>query len=247
MTEHPGRPAPRIEVHVDAADLATAVAGELLSRLEDAQARGEEPHIALTGASIAAAVHREIGRMGPASEVDWARVVVWWSDERFVARDSADRNARSARADFLDRLPLDPAKVHEIPSTSDAGSVDEAAAAYSQDLREHGAGAFEVLMLGVGPDGHVASLFPGHPALDARDAIAVGVRDAPKPPPERISLTFEALNHARSVWFLVSGDGKAEAVARAQGGADLHEAPATGVAGEDETIWFLDRASASRL
>ena len=102
-------------------------------------------------------------------------------------------------------------------------------------------------MLGVGPDGHVASLFPGHPALDARDAIAVGVRDSPKPPPERVTLTFEALNHARAVWFLVSGDEKADAVARALGGADLHDIPAAGVTGEDETIWFLDRSSASRL
>ena len=70
---------------------------------------------------------------------------------------------------------------------------------------------------------------------------------SPKPPPERISLTFAALNRARSVWFLVSGDGKAAAVAAALGGADLHEIPAAGVTGREETIWFLDRAAASRL
>ena len=101
-------------------------------------------------------------------------------------------------------------------------------------------------MLGVGPDGHVASLFPGFPQLDSTE-IAVGVTDSPKPPPERISLTFPALNRARSVWFLVSGDGKAEAVARALGGADLHDVPAAGVTGHEETIWFLDRAAASQL
>lgn len=238
---------PRVEVHEDASALATAVAGELLSRLTAAQARGEVPQIGLTGGSIAEAVHRELARLSPASGVDWSRVVVWWGDERFVAADDPERNAGQARAAFLDAVGVDPAHVHEMPSTDTAADVDAAAAAYSAQVREHGAGAFEVLMLGVGPDGHVASLFPGHPALDARDAIAVGVRDSPKPPPERVSLTFEALNHARAVWFLVSGDGKAEAVARAQGGADLHEVPATGVVGEDETIWFLDRASASRL
>jgi len=248
VTEHHGRPAPRIEVHVDAADLATSVAGELISRLEDAQARGEEPHIGLTGGSIAAAVHHELGRMGPASEVDWSRVVVWWGDERFVAPDSEDRNARSARADFLDRLPFDPAKVHEIPSTSDAGSVDDAAAAYSQDLREHGTGSFEVLMLGMGPDGHVASLFPGYPQLDDDDHVAVGVTDSPKPPPERVTLTFGALIRSRSVWFLVSGAEKSDAVAQALDSAtDVHDVPAVGVTGEAETIWFLDRASASEL
>ena len=229
MTEVPPRPAPRIEVHVDAADLATSAAGELITRLEDAQARGEEPHIGLTGGSIATAVHQELGRMGPGSGVDWSRVVVWWGDERFVAPDSEDRNAREARELFLDRLPFDPAKVHEMPSTADAGSVDEAAAAYSAELREHGAGAFEVLMLGVGPDGHVASLFPGSPQLDVDDEVAVGVTGSPKPPPERVSLTFGALNRSRCVWFLVNGEGKAGAVAQAlAAGTDVARHPGRG-------------------
>jgi 6-phosphogluconolactonase len=248
MTEVTGSPAPRIEVHVDAADLATSVAGELISRLEDAQARGEEPHIGLTGGTIAVDVHRQLGRMGAASEVDWGRVVLWWGDERFVAPDSADRNAGQARAVLLDVLAFDPAKVHQMPSTADAGSVDEAAAVYAADLRAHGADAFEVLMLGVGPDGHVASLFPGAPQLDVADQIAVGVTDSPKPPPERVTLTFAALNRSRAVWFLVSGEEKSEAVARALApGTDLHDVPAVGVSGEAETIWFLDRASSSRL
>ena len=170
--------------------------------------------------------------MGPRSGVDWSRVVVWWGDERFVAPDSEDRNAREARELFLDRLPFDPAKVHEMPSTAVAGSVDEAAAAYSAELREHGAGAFEVLMLGVGPDGHVASLFPGSPQLDVDDEVAVGVTGSPKPPPERVSLTFGALNRSRCVWFLVNGEGKAGAVAQALApGTDVHDIPSTSDAG----------------
>jgi len=241
-------PPPRIEVHEDAADLATAVAGELIVRIEDAQARGEEPQIGLTGGSIADAVHRELGRMGPASEVDWQRVVVWWGDERFVAPDSPDRNVEQARAAGLDLLDLDPSKVHAVPSTADAGSVDEAATSYAAAIREHGTGHFEVLMLGVGPDGHVASLFPGSPQLDVDAAVAVGVTDSPKPPPERVSLTFGALNHSRSVWFLVSGEEKADAVAGAlAAGTDVHDIPAAGVKGELETIWFLDRPAASRI
>ena len=135
--------------------------------------------------------------MGASSDVDWSRVVLWWGDERFVAADSDDRNARQAMSAFGDRLAFDPAKVHEVPSTADASSVDDAAAAYSAQLREHGAGSFEVLMLGVGPDGHVASLFPGSPQLDADDQVAVGVTGSPKPPPERVSLTFAALNRSR--------------------------------------------------
>ncbi len=238
---------PLVEVHEDAAGLATAVAGELLARLDSAQRAGRVPQIALTGGSIADAVHREVSRLSPDSGVDWARVVVWWGDERFVEPGSPDRNAGQAWAAFLDAVAVDPANVHEMASTADADSVDAGAAAYSQVLREHGAGEFEVLMLGVGPDGHVASLFPGHPALDVDDRIAVGVTDSPKPPPGRISLTLPALNRARAVWFLASGEEKSGPVAAALGGADLHETPAAGVSGQTETVWWLDRAAASRL
>jgi 6-phosphogluconolactonase len=237
---------PRIEVHPDAATLATAVAGELLSRLADAQAAGVVPQVALTGGTIADEIHREFARLTPASEVDWSRVVVWWGDERFVAPDSADRNAGQARAGFLDAVGVDPANVHEMPSTADAADVAAGAASYSDELREHGSGEFDVVMLGVGPDGHIASLFPGFPQLDSAE-VAVGVTGSPKPPPERISLTFAALNRARSVWFLVSGEGKSGAVARALGGADRHDIPAAGVVGHEETIWFLDRPAASQL
>lgn len=237
---------PRVEVHEDAATLSTAVAGELLSRLADAQAAGAVPQIALTGGTIAEDIHREIARLSPDSGVDWSQVVVWWGDERFVAPDSPDRNSAQAQAAFLDAVGADPANVHAMPSTADAADVDAGATAYASTLREHGAGEFDIVMLGIGPDGHIASLFPGFAQLDS-DAIAVGVTDSPKPPPERISLTFAALNRSRSVWFLVSGAGKAPAVASALGGADLHETPAAGVTGREETIWFLDREAASAL
>jgi len=240
--------APRVEVHDTSETLATAVAGELLARLEDAQSAGHEPQIALTGGTIAEAVHSEVARLSAASEVDWSRVVVWWGDERFVAPDSPDRNAGEARAAFLSSLGVDPAKIHEMPSTADAPDVDAAAVAYSDAVRMFGSGEFDVTMLGVGPDGHIASLFPGFPQLDVDDRIAVGVTDSPKPPPERISLTFDALNRSKSVWFLVSGDQKAPAVARALAeGTDRHDCPAAGVTGSEETIWFLDRAAASEL
>lgn len=236
---------PRIEVHPDSATLATAVAGELLARLADAQAAGGVPQIALTGGTIAEEIHREVARLSPASDVDWTQVVVWFGDERFVAPDSPDRNAGQARAAFLDAVGA--TRVHPMPSTADAADVDSAATAYAATLREHGSGELDVVMLGIGPDGHIASLFPGFPQLDVTDAIAVGVTGSPKPPPERVSLTFPALNRAKSVWFLVSGEGKAPAVAQALGGADRHEIPAAGVTGHDETIWFLDRDAASEL
>lgn len=241
----------RVEVHPDADTLATAVAGELLRRLTEAQADGSVSHIALTGGTIATTIHAELGRLGPLSDVDWSRVVVWWGDERFVERTSSDRNALGARRDFLDVVGVPDAQVHEMPATEDAANVEAAAASYGDLLRAEGVGEFEVTMLGLGPDAHVASLFPGYPQVHVDDRIAVAVTESPKPPPERISLTFPALNRSRSVWFLVSGDGKADAVAKVLSGDEpdltTSEAPALGVRGTTDTVWFLDKPAASHL
>ncbi|WP_297733082.1 6-phosphogluconolactonase [Nocardioides sp.] len=240
-------PGPRTVVHDDASSLVSEVASLLLERLEEAQARSETPQIGLTGGSIADALHRELARRAPDSSVDWSRVVVWWGDERFVPSASAERNARQARQALLDHVALDPANVHEVPASDEVASVEESAAAYSAAMRAHGVGSFEVLMLGVGPDGHIASLFPGHPGLDVVDEIAVAVHDSPKPPPLRVSLTFDALAHSKSVWFLVNGAEKAAAVAAALAGGDRTEIPARGVVGVDETVWHIDAAAAGEL
>jgi 6-phosphogluconolactonase len=241
--------APRVEVHESSEELATAVAGALLRLLTVRQSSGDVPQVALTGGTIADKIHREIARLGPDSEVDWSRVELFWGDERFVAPDSEDRNARQARAAFLDAIGVDPARVHEVPSTAEVDSVEAAATAYSDTVRSTGTGTFAVTMLGVGPDGHVASLFPGFPQLHVDDRIAVAVTDSPKPPPERVSLTFAALGRSEEVWFVVSGADKAEAVGRALAAVPpgVEEIPATGVHGQTETIWFLDRAAASQV
>lgn len=242
--------APLIEVQPDADALATAVAGELVERLRDVQAAGRVPQIVLTGGTIADLVHRELARLAPEADVDWSRVAFWFGDERFVPADSEDRNVGQARAAFLHAVPQ--ALVHAVPAADEVATPEDAAAAYTEALAgldEHG---FDVVMLGVGPDAHVASLFPGHPgaADDEHDgAGAIAVHDSPKPPPLRVSLTFETLRRGRSVWFLVSGEGKAEAVATAlaEPAPDPRQVPAAGVQGTEETTWFLDQAAASRL
>ncbi|GEP38226.1 6-phosphogluconolactonase [Nocardioides psychrotolerans] len=238
--------APLVEVHADAAALATSVAGELLVRLADAQEAGRDPQIVLTGGTIADALHHELARLSPGSEVDWTRVVVWWGDERFVAADSPDRNAGQARRAFLDAVGA--TQVHEMPSTDDGADVEAAASAFADVIHQHGSDEFEVVMLGLGPDGHVASLFPGFPQLEVDDRVAVGVTGSPKPPPERISLTFGALNRSRALWVIASGDGKAEAVAAALDvEGTVHDTPARGAHGRHETTYFLDREAASHL
>jgi 6-phosphogluconolactonase len=236
------QPAPEVVTFADAEALAAAVATRLLRRLAAVQSAGAMPAIALTGGGVAAKLYREVARRSPAG-VDWSHVDVWWGDERFVPADDPERNARQAREALLDHVAVDPARVHPMPAAGSL-SLDDAAAAYGREVREHGSGRFDVMLLGMGPDGHVASLFPGHSALDVDDRVAVAVRDSPKPPPERISLTYDALNRSGCVWFVVTGEQKSAAVRAALGGADLHTIPAAGVRGHDETVWFLDEAAA---
>jgi 6-phosphogluconolactonase len=132
--------------------------------------------------------------------------------------------------------------------------VDAAARAYAEVLagatraEDHSdVPAFDVLMLGVGPDGHVASLFPEHPALYETERAVIGVRGSPKPPPVRISLTMRAIRRAREVWLLAAGDEKAGAVSMALGGAGEVAVPAAGARGDRATLWLLDRAAAARV
>lgn len=169
-------------------------------------------------------------------------MVFWFGDERFVPRDGAERNAVQARADLLDRVRA--TRVHEVPAREDLPSVSDAAEVYSALLRGEGSGEFDLVMLGMGPDGHVASLFPNSENLKDHDHIAVAVTDSPKPPAERVTLTFDALNRARAVWFLVTGEEKAAAVQRAWAfDGSVAETPARGISGPSIT-WFIDEAAA---
>ena len=231
-------------------ELATSVAVALLARLSHVQSEGRVPQIGLTGGSIAEELHREVARLSPGSGVDWSRVVLWWGDERWLPTGSADRNEVQAHESFISAVGVDPSHVHPMPASDEGLSLADAAVAYGETMREHGAGSFDVLMLGVGPDGHVASLFPGHPAAVLRDAIAVPVEESPKPPPQRISLTFEAMDRSDAVWFVVAGADKADAVAAAMSGPaeigspEAVECPARVPRGTEETVWWLDPETA---
>jgi 6-phosphogluconolactonase len=229
-----------VEVYPDSDALASAAAERITGRLALIQAEGRRPSIVLTGGTIAMEAYERITD-GP---VDWTDVDFYWGDERFVPEGHADRNDQQARDAFLSRLNVPAERVHAMPAHGCDLSTAEAADAYAAALPDE---PFDLVVLGVGPDGHVASLFPGFPQLHETDRRAVEVFDSPKPPPVRISLTFPALNHSDSVWFLVSGDGKAEAVARALGDGTLEDTPARGAHGRTETVWLLDEAAASKL
>ncbi len=252
-------PVPDVVVEPDAEMLTRSVAAALVARLAAAQAVHGTASVVLTGGGVGTAVLRRVADLAaepaPGQDVDWSAVDVWWGDERFVPADDDERNEKGAREALLDRVGVPAARVHPMPA-SDAGFAEpeEAAEWYAGALtdaaRDAGADGplprIDVLLLGMGPEGHVASIFPQTPAAsDERPVVAV--RDCPKPPPTRVSLGFSAITSAEEVWLLVAGAGKAEAVARALGGADPLDLPAAGARGRRATRWLLDAEAAGRL
>ncbi|HYP45578.1 MAG TPA: 6-phosphogluconolactonase [Propionibacteriaceae bacterium] len=233
---------PEVLVHAGPDELVDALAARLMARLTEIQREGRVPQLALTGGRIATKAYGRLSADGLHSAVDWSRVELWWGDERFVARDDDDRNDQPA-LDLLAALPLHPDRIHRMPASDAGADLDAAAEAYAAEV---GATRFDICLLGMGPDGHVASIFPEHPSAYA-EGQAIAVRGAPKPPPERISLTLEVINRSREVWFLVSGEDKAGAVLMALMGAGPVQVPAAGVAAKDRTLWLLDHASAAQL
>ncbi|MCW2748931.1 MAG: hypothetical protein JWR83_41 [Aeromicrobium sp.] len=229
-----------VEVSPDAHALAEAIATRLTELLELVQRDGRRPSVVLTGGTIAIAAYEALD----AGTVDWSEVDFYWGDERFVPAGHADRNDQQARDSFLNRLGVPNERIHSMPSHGCDLSTAAAADEYATTLPRE---PFDLVLLGVGPDGHVASLFPGFAQLHETDRPVVEVFDSPKPPPVRISMTFPTLNNSARVWFLVSGEGKADAVARALGSGTLEDTPATGVHGIDETLWLLDAAAATKL
>lgn len=247
--------APSVLVHRDADELAAAVAARFVTRLADVQAARGEASVVLTGGGIAARTLAAVAASPARGAVDWRRLDVWWGDERFLPAGDPERNETQAREALLDAVPLDPARVHPMPASDGPDGDDPEAAAqrYAASLasaarpEDHGpTPAFDVLMLGVGPDGHIASLFPGMPAVyDERPVVAV--RGAPKPPPVRLSLTLPSIHAANEVWVVVAGADKARAVTMALSGAGPTQVPAAAAYGRRRTLWLLDRAAAGTL
>lgn len=246
---------PEVVVHHDEPLLAAAVAARLITRVVDAQSARGWASIVLTGGGAGIAVLAAIASSPARDAIDWKRIDLWWGDERYLPAGDAERNETQARAALLDRLgdDLDEERVHPMPAAEPGLTVEDAADRYAEALaaaarpEDHGpVPRFDVVLLGIGPDGHVASLVPEQPAVhDERPVVAV--RGAPKPPPQRISLGFGALNAGREVWVVAAGAEKAGAVSLALSGAGRVQVPAAGVTGQSRTLFLLDRAAAGQL
>jgi 6-phosphogluconolactonase len=241
-----------VEKFADSDALVAAAGERLISVVEAAVAARGKALVVLTGGGNGERLLKFLA--GQAGRLDWAKVHLFWGDERYVAEDDDERNEKQARTALLDHIDIPARNVHAMPAADGEFGNDLAAAAlaYEQILAANAepgepAPNFDVHLLGVGPEGHINSLFPDTPAVRETTRLVVDVEDSPKPPPLRITLTLPALQRSREVWLLVSGADKAEAVAAAVGGADPTSVPAAGAIGREHTVWFLDDAAAGKL
>lgn len=213
----------------DAEGVASGAAEAIAKRVSELLTTQSTVNLVVTGGTVGILTLAKLRDV----QVDWTGVQIWWGDERFVERGSDDRNELQARRALIDHINIPLENLHPFPASDEGLSLDEAAEAFRKVV----AGVnFDILLLGIGPDGHVASLFPGK---NAEGELVVAEHDSPKPPPQRLSLSYDAINSAREVWFTVAGADKQNAVATAFGD-NPQELPVGRVSGGERTLWFVD-------
>ncbi len=241
-----------VETFEDSDGLVTAAGERLIGVVEAAIAARGKAQIVLTGGGNGNKLLRFLAAQ--TGRVDWAKVHLFWGDDRYVTEDDDERNDKQAREALLDHVDIPARNVHAMPAADGefGDDLSAAALAYEQILAANAepgdlAPNFDIHLLGVGPEGHINSLFPDTPAVRETTRLVVDVEDSPKPPPLRITLTLPAIQRSREVWLLVAGAEKAEAVAAAVAGADPVSIPAAGAIGREHTVWFLDQGAGSQL
>ena len=233
----------RIEILPIRAALEERVAAELVAIVKSAlDARGRADMV-VTGGTVGIGTLAALARYSQVSALDWTGIHVWWGDERFVPAGHADRNERQARDALFSHVVIPAENLHTFPANH-GQTIEEAR---DEFLAEHVGGfpVFDVVLSGIGPDGHTASLFPGLPHGEGEDVISVS--NSPKPPAERLSLTFDALNRGQHVWIIASGEDKAVAVSRIVADFPESETPATALRGLVETVVWTDAGAASAI
>lgn len=248
MSESPSQK--RVVIVPNPVSLAASVAARFLRRLAEGLSDGQVVHVVLTGGTIPTAILRAVGMQPARTTVDWSRVHFWWGADRFVPRDDDARNEKTARAVLLDRLDVPAGNLHTVPSPDDGTDLDESVEAYAAELARFGEGdrpwpSFDVCLLDVATDAHIAALFPDRPEIQVTGRSVVAVRDAPMPPADRITLTRPVLNSSREVWLVVTGADKASALGLVLAGASYEGVPAAGAKGRERTLLFVDRAAAA--
>ncbi len=241
----------RVVVLDDKAALAAAVAGRFLGKVADLIEEFGEASVVLTGGSMGIAVLAAINESPARDTVNWGRLNVWWGDERWLPAGDPERNETGARAALLDHVALDQRRVHPMGASDSGLTLEDAAAAYAADLSANGKRGglpyLDITLLGMGPDGHVASLFPERAGIRETERTVIAVTNSPKPPPERLSLTLPVLNSSARVWVVVAGADKAAALGLTLADASINEVPAAGIEGRRTTLFFIDAEAAAQV
>ena len=234
----------QVTVFPSAAALAEGVAELFAVRACEAVEERGRFRVALAGGRTPLAAYRRLAAAPWADLVPWGSVELFFGDERAVGECDGERNDAAAREALLLHVPIPPENVHPVPALAPDG-----ARRYEALLRERLAApapalpVLDLVLLGLGEDGHTASLFPGHPAAAEAERLVVRVDGAPKPPPSRVTFTLPLLNAARAALFVVSGREKREALARVLAGDRALPASCVDPPG-GERLFFLDRAAA---
>lgn len=233
-------------------DVISRVARDARRHLVEVLTHQDSAHVALTGGSVGIGVLEYLGATDDVvvteEQVEWSRVHLWWGDERWVPAGREDRNDAQAESGFVRALGFRSEHVHRMPASGQGLSLDEAAKAYASELATilpRGRQSFDLVFLGIGPDAHVASLFPGREAEVDSSLSVIAVRDSPKPPPERLSLTLRTINSATHVWLVTAGSDKSQAISLTLGTTNVSAAPASAVSGLNETRVYCDQSASS--
>jgi len=223
----------------DSSSVATHVAADLFEFIKHGLQVNSRLDIALTGGTVGIASLAAAAEL-PFEQLDLSRLHFWWGDERFVASDSPDRNAKQAADAWISKLSIPSSNLHMFPSMSDGLTLDEAANLFDESFESQQIN-FDLMLMGMGPDGHIASLFPGQ-KMSSKNKNVVAVHDSPKPPSERLSFTYEVINSSAQIWFTVAGSDKAEAVSVVFGDSP-ETLPAGRVSGKEKTVWYIDQTA----
>lgn len=242
----------RVLVHPDVEALTGSVAARFITKVIDLLEEQETVSICLTGGTMGESVLRAIARSQARNSVDWSRLDFWWGDERYLPKGDPERNETQSRRALLDHVPVDEARIHPFPALGEHADIHAAAEAYAAELAGSGVGGerhprFEITFLGAGSDGHIASLFPDRPTVSETERTVVPELNAPKPPPQRLSLTFPVINASQRIWTVLAGPDKAGALGLALADANVTSVPLAGVLGRKRTVFFVDEEAAAQL
>lgn len=227
---------------INALDVAQQASLEIVETISNVLAKKNSVHIALTGGTVGILTLEVLGKIISEQKLDVSKAHFWWGDERFVESNSVDRNFNQARNAMPNLLGIDSKMIHAFPSSDNGMELETARSDFSAHIIEvfgDTEPAMDLTILGMGPDGHVASLFPG---MNHEGDLVIAVDNSPKPPPQRLSFSLELINGSEKILFVVAGLDKAEAIESVHKNPEC-DLPAAKVEAQGQTLWIIDEAA----